>query len=449
MRTDELRSVLHEHSDQVVDTGAHQRLQSVRGRVRQARRRRTTGMVGVAVAAAAAMVAVVVPGVIDRDSAPSDAPGRLAGHTVPRTEVAAGYTYDYVRGVEGDADRPLRLRLPASDEPRLVMWASSAEGDASLRLSIQGLGRDLVRQAGGFDSYELLSPHSAHRLVLRQDEAAAGDRVALAVFALSDERPAGVTKGGVTYREQILDDRLLDAVIGDPGEAVVRMKVTVPEGELRVSEMCQGSDVALGTGYLVAVSAAGREVWSSSCDSRPTHDQGADGASLTTELRRRGFGPGDSVELEARLVHTDDEKTPVEGTDAVLGLGAYEESGETFLAAGWDLPERLEHEGHEWRRSFVGESEPGQGLRNVTVTASDEPLLLVTATNGLADGAGVWLVVDGEERGSRRYDAGPGAGSWGADSVLEPDRGHEITFRVRRGLTDQTELAVVLYELVR
>ena len=69
--------------------------------------------------------------------------------------------------------------------------------------------------------------------------------------------------------------------------------------------------------------------------------------------------------------------------------------------------------------------------------------------DGLADGAGVWLVVDGEERGSRRYDAGPGAGSWGADSVLEPDRGHEITFRVRRGLTDQTELAVVLYELVR
>ena len=139
MRTDELRSVLQEHSDQVMDTGAHQRLQSVRGRVRQARRRRTTGMVGVAVAAAAAMVAVVVPGVIDRDSAPADAPGRLAGHTVPRTEVAAGYTYDYVRGVEGDADRPLRLRLPASDEPRLVMWASSAEGDASLRLSIQGL----------------------------------------------------------------------------------------------------------------------------------------------------------------------------------------------------------------------------------------------------------------------------------------------------------------------
>jgi len=448
MRTDELRSVLQEHSDQVMDPGAHQRLQSVRGRVRQAPPPSYDGAVGVAVAAAAAMVAVVVPGVVDRDAGPAGAPGSLAGRDVPDTEVAAGYTYEYVRGVEGEADRPLRLRLPASDEPRLVMWASSAERDASLRLDVRGLARDLVRPAGDFDGYELLSPHTAHRLVLRQDEAAPDDRVALAVFALSDERPAGVTKGGVTYREQILDDRLLAAVIGDRGQAVVSTEVTMPEGELRVSQMCQGSEVALGTGYLVAVSAGGRDMWSSSCDSRPTHDQGADGTSLTAELRHRGFGPGDTVLLEARLVRADDEDTPVEGTDAVLGLGAYEEGGETFRAAGWDMPERLEHEGHEWRRSFVGESDPGQGLRNVTVTASDKPLLVVTATNGLADGARVGLVVDGQEHGSMRYHSGPGAGSWRASEVLGPGRGHQVTLRVGRGLTEKTQVAVVLYELV-
>jgi hypothetical protein len=108
----------------------------------------------------------------------------------------------------------------------------------------------------------------------------------------------------------------------------------------------------------------------------------------------------------------------------------------------------MEHEGHEWRRSFVSESEPGQGRRNVTVTASDRPQLLVTATNGLADGARVGLVVEGEERGSTRYDTGPGAGSWGADKVLEPGRGHKVTFDVRRGLTERTQLAVVVYELV-
>lgn len=449
MRTDELRAMLQEHGDEVTDAGVHQRLDSVRGRVRQVRRRRTAGVVGVVAAAAVGLVGVVVPGTLDQDSGPAEAPTRLAGHEVPRTEVAAGYTYEYVRGVEAEAAKgPLRLRLPASDEPRLVMWAGSAGSGHTLRLDVLGSEGGLVRPVGDFEDYQLLWPHTAHRLVLAQDDAEADDRLALAVFELSDQRPAGVTRNGITYRERILDDTLLDAVIGDPGEATVKTRVTLPAGELRLSATCFGREVGLGTGYEVVVSVEDRDLWGASCSEHSQIDQGSDGSTVTNELRRRGFAPGDVVEVRARLEHMDAEDVPVEDTDAVVGIGAYKEGGDTLRVAGWDLPERIEHEGHEWALSTVSESAAGDAVHTFTRDAGTDPVLLVTATKDLANGSRVRLEVDGRVRESMEFYTGPEAGSWGPDTVLEPGRGREVTLRVRKGLTDRTRLAAVLYEMV-
>ncbi|HEX6249242.1 MAG TPA: hypothetical protein VFZ64_15330 [Nocardioidaceae bacterium] len=454
MRTDELRTLLREHGEASRDKGSRQRLSSVHDRVGRMRRRRRAVAVGTVAAAAMAMVGVVLPGTEAPEPAPAPAraPSTLAGHDVPAAEVSLGYTYEYVRGVEGDADRPLRLQLPASDGPRLVMWASSADSDARLRLRIPGRDHDVVRPAGDFESFELLPANTSHQLVLRQDGAATDGRIALAVFDLSEHRPAGVTKDGVTFRQEILGDRLLAAAIGDPGEAVVRTEFTMPEKQIGFSPMCQGRrDVDLRGSYQVRLLLGGEEWVTTGCDGRLRHDEGADGIWMNSEPLRRWFEPGEQVPLEARLVRVGDpEGRPVEAGEVVLGVAAYaEEDRETFRAAGFHLPERREHAGHEWVRSFVGESDPGQGVRTVSVSPGDKPMLLVVAVNGLARAAGfeerVALVVDGERRDSLRYSS---EGGWGPDLVLEPDQPHEVEVRVTSGRTDETQVALVLYELV-
>lgn len=62
MRTDELRTVLHEHGEEVHDRGPTARLDAVHGRVARARRRRAAAVGGGLVAAVLAVALVVVPG---------------------------------------------------------------------------------------------------------------------------------------------------------------------------------------------------------------------------------------------------------------------------------------------------------------------------------------------------------------------------------------------------
>jgi hypothetical protein len=62
MRTDELRTLLHEHGEEVHDRGVSARLDAVHGRVARARRRRAAAAGGGLVAAVVAVALVVVPG---------------------------------------------------------------------------------------------------------------------------------------------------------------------------------------------------------------------------------------------------------------------------------------------------------------------------------------------------------------------------------------------------
>src|SRR5512139_1602198 len=89
MRTDELRTLLHDRGDEVRDFGAHERVGAVHHRVQVARRRRAAGAAGGLVAAVAAVALAVVPGVTGpRGSQPAD------GNPPPKT--APGYTKDGV-----------------------------------------------------------------------------------------------------------------------------------------------------------------------------------------------------------------------------------------------------------------------------------------------------------------------------------------------------------------
>lgn len=449
MRTDELRSVLHDHGDGAHGIDAPARIAAVHQRVTAVKRRRAAVAGGGVVAAVAAVALAVVPGLASQDLGPAGAPHELAGFDVPDTEVATGYTYEYVKGVEAAAsDGPLKLTLPPSDEPRLVMWASSGDEDSTVRLGLPD-SEDIVRPAGDFDSYHhVFSQSGDYRISLRQTAPDADDRIAVAVFELSDERPEGVTKHGVTFRAQQLDDRLLGATIGDPGQAEVSSELTVPEGELRVTELCFGVEGGVRSDYMAWFSVNGKQIWGSSCAEQAPVDAGTDGVTIDDNLRRMGIEPGDTVELRATLVHEDRSGgKPVEGTDAVLGIAAYEVGGTTVEAAGWDLPKRLEFAGHEWVFSTVGESAPGERVNTAAFGPTDRPVALVTAQNGLAHGARVLTRVDGVDGDFSGFYTGADSGSWGADSVLEPGR-HQVTREVRRGLTGNTRLAIAFYELV-
>lgn len=297
MRTDELRNVLHQHGDDVRDSGAHARVTAVHQRVRTVRRRRASLAGGGVVAAVAAIAVMVVPNLTQPDPGPADAPHRLAGHDVPDTETAIGYTFDYVRGIEKPAARgPLEITLPASDEPRLVKWASSVQdADRPLLIDVSTADHDLSRP-GVFEGYEYLDPGMRHRVAVEQTSPVDGEQIALAVYELSDELPEGVAGQGIRFRAEQLDDRLVDAVIGEPGVSEVSTTVVVPEGALRVTELCFGPDGG-SFDHMAWLVVDGRPLWGASCSERELFDVGTDGTVLTDELRRRGIEPGDSIDL--------------------------------------------------------------------------------------------------------------------------------------------------------
>ena len=51
---------------------------------------------------------------------------------------------------------------------------------------------------------------------------------------------AGYTKDGVTFRAEVLGERLLGAAIGDPGQGTVSFEFEVGEAGLRFSPTCHG-----------------------------------------------------------------------------------------------------------------------------------------------------------------------------------------------------------------
>jgi hypothetical protein len=451
MRTDELRNLLHQHGDDVRDAGAPARITAVHQRVRAVRRRRVAVTGAGAVAAVAAIALAVVPNLSQQDPGPAHAPHELAGFAVPDTETAIGYTFEYARGVEKPAAAgSLRLTLPASDEPRLVKWASSAsDDDRPVRVAVSSTEHDLERASGDFDGYEYLEPGVRHRVALEQVSPTEGELLALAVYELSDQRPDGVAGQGISFRAEQLDDRLVSAVIGEPGQAEVTTQIVVPDSDVRVTEVCFGPDGGLPSDYMAWLLLDGKPLWGSSCSEREEFDVGTDGSVVSDAFRRMGIEPGDTVELAVRLVdkYADGDGPLVSGADLVLAVAAYEQGGAVVGAAGWDFPQRYEHDGHVWSLASVDESVPGSRVHTAEVGPRDHPVLLVTGWTGVANRGRVLHSVDGEEAGITGHSTGAVGGSWRAQTVLEPGRRHESRLEVRRGVTDQTRLAIGFYEL--
>jgi hypothetical protein len=445
MRIDELRSTLRDHAETVHGLDAATRVGQVHGRVRGVRRGRTA-----ALAAAAAVVTlagvVSLPPMLERTPPrPADAPGILAGHDVPDTEVAAGFTYHYVKGVEGEAgENPLELEVEVEDRPRLVAFASSDEG-STLRLSSPDGSETVGAPSGDFTSYMLLEATGNHRLRLRQDDLGEGN-LALAVYDLADTPPAGVTDGTRTFRQTVPGYELVDGVIGEPGQTDVTTTMVLPEGRLRWDDLC----VDGGKGLFVRVQVVGRPGWwGSGCDQGDDRYDDPDASyGGTSSIGRDPTPRGVPVKVRVWLGAEDGgARTPaVDDPDAVLGIAVYSETGDWVRVLGEKLDEVDEWSGHSWRVADIRVGRAGEEPFELTLPAAEDTRMVSFVVGGLAEGTHQLVGgVVGSERSGWSSNVGSDTAHHGP-FVLLPGEEHVVRLRVTRGMASGTTVAAVVSE---
>lgn len=414
----DLRSTLDAHAASVHDDAALARAFAVRGRARAVRRRRVAA---VAVTAAVAAVAVTAVPLLGRGSAPVPADRQLIGKVAPETLTSLGYTYDFVKGVEG-GEKHATIRLRASDEPRLVTWASDA-ADVGILGSAGAV--HLRSRATDFDDFVYVAPGESGRWTVR----ASGADAALAVYELADQPPEGVTVDGITFRQQVGDEELIDAVIGDAGRSDLTLEVALPAGGLRVAELCTG----VPEGFVANVEVDRRGVVSTGGCGDDTFDPGSGSASWYDV---GDLGEPGAVVTVRTWVSREHDGEPVTLADARLGLAAYELPPPVTTVAGWRVPDVLEHDGHRW--GFVGSVSSDVGADRLVVRRDwDEPTLLVSHVRGVHQWEGEVMVGDGVTTGGGAFS--------GAEAVFDPTGG-PFVIDVRAGLTERTALGVSLYQ---
>ena len=180
-----LRNVLEDHAHDVHGIPTGDRLGQVHGRIRGVRRRRRAGVAAVA-AAAIAVVGVVALAPRNQEVAPTNRD--LAGHTAPKTIDSLGSRFEFAQAVEGD--RRVQLKLPESDQPRLVTWAGT-DGSVQLTglidLDRDGKGLDLVTSTKDFYDYHFVPPGEPLDVTVASDKG----QVALAVYDLDSSPESG------------------------------------------------------------------------------------------------------------------------------------------------------------------------------------------------------------------------------------------------------------------
>ncbi len=438
MRLSELSDALHEHADTVHGTNAGDRLQSVRNRVRTARRRRTAAVSAVAVAAIAAVSIAVLPGASDPDLGPATAPAELAGHDVPRTLEADGFTYEYVEGVTGEpGENPLELEVGVDKAPRLVAFASSEPG--STLIARTEYGTVMGGPSGDFSTFLRLEAGDGEKVTLEQLEGFGDGTLALAVYDLAAEPPAGVTDGTHTFREQIAGWRLVGGAIGEPGQTDLRFDVTLPEGRLRWDVLCHSG----GKDLMVKNSVEGTKGWSGGgCDDTPSY--GPDASQDTTQTVGPDPAPrGRPIEARVWLGPTDGGMRDVaEDDDVVLGMAVYAAQTEPIVVQGYELESVYEAHGHNWT---VAQVLPLEG-KQFAVTLPAHPVArtvrLVVDTD--PDGPTEFRIgVDGNEEIDSLHHVGSATtvtGPW----VVLPGEDRQVIADYLRGMPDGARVTAVV-----
>jgi hypothetical protein len=261
---------------------------------------------------------------------------------------------------------------------------------------------------------------------------------------------AGYTKDGVTFRDEVLGERLLGARVGDPGENEVSFDLVVGEEGLRFSPVCYG----VGDGFMVDYAIADSPIGGVGCSPERPRDPDADGTRIEAApadlLDDWGLQPGDTTQVTLSLVRVDEEggAEPTTHPDAVIGGAVYEDTRPRQVVAGVEVPELLEHGGRVWELASTYES--GAGARGIDIWSDEEDgapddQLTVLAVSGLRGDAAYEFLVDDEVVDSRELQLDQGSPTWQIAHVVERGAVYQLEARVTRGRTGQTRLGLVHY----
>ena len=359
----DLRETLDRHAEDLVDTGLTGRVGAVRQQVRVVRRRRAaTAVAAAAVALGGTVTALGLASGPDTTIQPAT---ELGGHAVPEEVGSLGYTYAYADGVS-DPTRAT-LRLTASDQPRLVSWAASGD-----QVGLAGPQHDVwTSDATQFEDFTLVAPGEHPTFT------ATGDDVALAVYDLTDAAPEGVTRDGITFRQQVAGQPLLGATIADSGAAQVSADIDAAgTGRLTLAYFCSGGDDDM----TVHVSIDGTPAVSEPGCADDTFDPAGvqDRRSVSGEVL-----PGGTGEVRVWVTQGVD-GPPVVDPDLRLGVGIYGSAESTERVEGLAVPALTERDGHVWQLVDVRESAPGD--RELVVTAPGQDVVVQALVTGVPVG---------------------------------------------------------------
>lgn len=426
----ELRETLRERAD-LHDTASATRAAAVHDRVRGVRRRRR-GVVGGVAAAAVAVVAIGLnlPGSADRTE-PAD------GLDAPETITSLGYTYE----LESTTTREhkVSVEVPKSDQPTLVAWGTEAGADDPVRVDANG-GAPFTSADDAFHDFYLVHPGERAKILITKAEG----EVSVATYSLVDAAPAGVTRDGSTFRNDVGVWDLAAAEIGDRGDHELTFDLTIPDsGLVRVADLCVG----LPRGYWVSLAVDGKAFEFSdhvSCD-----DSGFDPAGGSWSITRTSAlgKPGATVPVRmwvSRTMEGDEPVDPADLSDLRLGASFYALDPD-HRDTSMNEPEALvESRGHTWRQVYrFG----GSGTSPMTQRLAGDKAHLVMVNYRTTRLTTYRISADGRELDSRRYSGGrPAQGGFG--EIMVPPGAKQLTVEVTDGGTQRTQTTVGVYERV-
>ncbi len=413
---DDLRHTLDVHARDVHDDTGRARVAAVRGRAVGVRRRRTAG---VGAATGLAVVAALVVPQLFGDAGVDPA-------AAPESRTALGWTYrldETARSASGE----VRVRLPASDLPRLVSWSTEGS-DQRVDVRTGGSG-SLTSSAADFTDHLQLPP--GYRGTVRVTGAAG---LSLATYTLDTSVwPEGVGSGPGTFRDEVAGYDFLGATVGEPGQASIEVDLVPSESLTWIGYSCE--NMPAGTRMNVNWVGAEGAVSSGGCDSS-VDPGGSPGTGLLTGRRA-----GEAQTLRLWLTRNDRPVADGEFPELRLGLGAYAASGTPTEVAGIEMREALESQGHVWRLVDVVTAEDGESPR---VEVPSEGQFLVRDAVQSTTRARVAVTVDGRAVQGDTIFAGGGAG--GGERIVPA--GSVVSLDFGRTRENVRRAGLALYERV-
>lgn len=422
----ELRETLDSHAA-LDDRAATARVVAVHQRVRGVRRRRRVAVAGVAVAAVAAVaVGLNLPSDDEPDPAnPNDL-------DAPTTITSTGYTYELESTTTHE--HKASVKVSAADSPKLVAWGTEGGADDPVRVSTPAQG-PTVSSEDAFGDFYVIRPGESARISVTGAEG----EVSLATYTLAGPVPAGVTKDGITFRDNIGVWDLVAAKIGDLGVSEVTFDVTLPTSRLvRLTNLCMG----LPKGYWVNLAVDGKGVEFSdhlSCD-----EDGFDPGSGSNSVHRRSAlgKPGAIVPVRIWVSRSMQGEEPVDDAELVdvrLGASVYAVDP-AFPDTTMSEPEAVvESGGHTWQQTQGFGSTGGGDL--VQKVRGDGPHL-VMLTYRTPSPLTITFTADGDQFEARQVSKGAG----GIGEFLVPADTERLRVAVGSAGSERTTVTVALYE---